>query len=371
MGRFLFLFLILSCSKLAFAQFTSQDSAKLTYIPSIPWQPSTHVCQQPIDKIKIDGLENELSWKSLQWSEDFVDIEGSLRSIPEHKTSMKILWDEQYFYIYAKMEEPHIWATLTNRDTIIYLDSAFEIFIDPDGSAHNYYEFQVNANNTLWDLFMLWSYREKQGPNFLSQWDAKGIQHAVHIEGSLNDASDLDDHWSVEMAIPWSAIQEMAPRRKAPQNNDQWRMNFARVDWTMKIVNGKYEKLRQDNGDFFPEQYSAWSPHGERAMHKPEWWGYVQFSNSNVNEPVPRFKVKPDEEIKWALWQLYYQQKEIYEKTGKYAKSIERFTIPTVKNCSFEPTLFAGNFGFQFSAPSCNGKRVWVVNEMGRINFGL
>ena len=361
--------LLLSISTMA--QPISKDVDRLTYTSPISWRPNTYVCQQPFDEIIIDGIGNENSWGSLVWSDDFVDIRGSLRPMPTHLTQMKMLWDEQYLYILAKLEEPHIWASLKMRDTIVYYDDAFEVFIDPDGDGHNYYEFQVNAFNTLWDLFMLWPYREKQGPNFLSEWDAKGIQHAVHIEGSLNDASDLDAHWTVEIAIPWKAIQEMAPRKSSPKNNDQWRMNFTRVDWSMKIINGAYEKILQDNGQPIPENYATWSPHGTPAMHMPEWWGYVQFSDSKADEPSPRFKAKLDEEIKWALWQLYYQQKEYHEKTGHYAMSIEHFTIPTVKNCSFEPTLFASNFGFHFSAPSCNGKRVWMINEMGLIDYEL
>jgi len=356
---------------LASAQSTSLDSVKLTYIPPMAWEPQTYVCQQPIDGIIIDGLDHETSWKTLLWSDDFVDLESGGKSLPEKKANIKLLWDEEYLYLFAKMDESDIWATLNERDAIIYQDDAFEIFIDPDGDAHNYYEFQINALNTLWDLFVLWPYREKQGPNYLSQWDARGIQHAVHVEGTLNDGTDQDAYWTIEMAIPWSAIQEMAPRRKAPQSNDQWRMNFARVDWPMKIINGSYEKLKNYDGRIFSENYTAWSPHGEVAMHMPEWWGYVQFSDAKVNEPAPKFKVKPDEEIKWALWQLYYQQKEFYEKTGQYASSIEQIMIPTVETCSFEPTLSKGEYGFHFSVLACNGKGVWMINERGLINYDL
>ena len=367
MRRLLCLFLFLCTSTFIEGQSVERDTMKLNYISPIPWQPNTYVCQQPIDEIVIDGLDHEMSWKSTKWSDDFVDIEGISKSSPRHKTKVKMLWDKDYFYILTVLEEPHIWATLTKRDTVVYLDHAFEVFIDPDGDAHNYYEFQVNALNTIWDLFMLWPYREKLGPNYLTQWDAAGIKHAVHIEGSLNDATDTDSQWSVEMAIPWTAIQEMAPRRMAPRDSDQWRMNFARVDWQMEVVEGVYKKRLQNNGQPKPERYATWSPHGIPAMHMPEWWGYVQFSDSSVDEGIPAFKVKTSEEVKWALWQLYYQQKDVYEKMGRYGKDMESFTIPECKTCLFEPSLAANEFGYQFSAPSCDGKTVWLINETGKI----
>ena len=56
-----------------------------------------------------------------------------------------MLWDDEYFYVAAELEEPDIWATLTERDAVIFYDNDFEIFIDPDGDSHEYYEFEMNA----------------------------------------------------------------------------------------------------------------------------------------------------------------------------------------------------------------------------------
>jgi len=71
-----------------------------------------------------------------------------------------MLWDDTYFYVAAQLEEPDVWATLTQRDTVIFYDNDFEVFIDPDGDTHNYYELEVNAFGTLWDLMLLTPYRD-------------------------------------------------------------------------------------------------------------------------------------------------------------------------------------------------------------------
>ena len=81
----------------------------------------------------------------------------------------KMLWDDDYFYIGAYIEEPNVWATLTKRDSIIFQDNDFEIFIDPDGDSHNYYELEMNALNTVWDLFLVKPYRD--GGPALHAWD--------------------------------------------------------------------------------------------------------------------------------------------------------------------------------------------------------
>ncbi len=368
MVKYLSLFVCIVWSLSLMGQTTQPSMAKLQYHSPIPFAPKTYVCQQPIDSIVIDGLDKEASWQELAWSSDFVDIEGQLKPLPHLQTNMKMIWDEEYFYFFAKMEEPHIWAKLTERDAVIYQDDDFEIFIDPDGDAHNYYEFEINAWNTIWDLFMMWPYRHQRSPNYLFNWNVDGLKHAVHIAGSLNDPSDKDEFWTVEMAIPWSALKEMAAHAKPPKVNDQWRINFSRVDWTMEYTSGRYEKVKDKEGNNLPENNWVWSPQGAIAMHMPEMWGYVQFVDSPVSAGVPAFQHRPDEKIKWALWQLYFQQTTYKESNGRYLGDINQFTIPDVEGCSFIPELFAGKHGFQFSVPSCNGQREWVINEMGKIS---
>src|SRR5687768_640330 len=107
----------------------------------------------------IDGRIDDVAWEQAAWAADFVDIEGSLKPLPRFKTRAKMLWDDDYFYIAAEMEEPHVWGTLTEHDSVIFYDNDFEVFIDPDGDNHNYYEFEINALNTGWDLRLPKPYR--------------------------------------------------------------------------------------------------------------------------------------------------------------------------------------------------------------------
>ena len=120
-----------------------------------------------------------------------------------------MLWDSSYFYILAEMEEPHILGnTQKNRDDIIFYDNDFEVFIDPTGDTHNYTEIEINALNTVWDLLLTRPYRD--GGKALHQYDIKGMKISSQINGTLNDPSDKDEGWIVEMAIPWKAFKQIA-----------------------------------------------------------------------------------------------------------------------------------------------------------------
>ena len=127
---------------------------------------------------------------------------------PRHETHVRLLWDDQYLYVGANLVEPHLWATYTERDAVIYHENDFEVFLDPDGDCHDYAELEINALNTVWDLLLVKPYRD--GGPALDGWDIKGLRTAVHLDGTLNDPRDTDRGWSVEIAIPWRALKECA-----------------------------------------------------------------------------------------------------------------------------------------------------------------
>ena len=131
-----------------------------------------------------------------------------------------MLWDNQFLYVYAQLQEPHVWGTLTKKNSIIFHDNDFEVFIDPESSGENYYEFEMNALNTIWELTLVKRYT-KGGPAILGT-NLPGLMSAVRIDGSLNDPSDIDRSWSVEIAFPfkgWPPIAATEPARPCPVTN--------------------------------------------------------------------------------------------------------------------------------------------------------
>ena len=253
----------------------------------------------------IDGDLDEAAWRDAPWTESFVDIRGEDWPDPMWATRAKITWDTRCLYVAAELEEPHLWATLTERDAIIYRDHDFEVFLDPDGDGLAYYELEINALGTEFDLFLDRPYRS--GGSAHIEWDMAGLLTAVRLDGTLNDPSDEDRGWTVEIAIPWSALRppdgveaedarEALPARggsaveageenaaalepgSAPAPGDEWRVNFSRVQWPLVVVDGRYRKAREpvDWSDH-PEDNWVWAPQGEIDMHIPEKWGVVRF----------------------------------------------------------------------------------------------
>ncbi|MCY3599759.1 MAG: carbohydrate-binding family 9-like protein [Gemmatimonadetes bacterium] len=236
----------------------------------------------------VDGSLDDAVWRVAPWTEPFVDIRGQGWREPHLATRAKIAWDERFLYVGAELEEPHLWATLADRDAILYREHDFEVFLDPDGDGLAYYELEINALGTEFDLFLDRPYR-RQGSADIT-WDIEGLLTAVHLEGTLNDPSDEDTGWSLEIAIPWSALRPPGAAADAavaaPRPGDAWRVNFSRVQWPLVVVDGQYRKRREpvDWSDH-PEDNWVWSPQGEIDMHIPEKWGVVRFVADRDRSP--------------------------------------------------------------------------------------
>ena len=241
-----------------------------------PYPPRSYACAQARTEIVIDGRLNDSAWARAPWTDDFVDIEAQRDVTPRYRTRARMLWDDTHFYVAAEMEEPDLWATLRKRDSVIYYDNDFEVFLDPDGDSHLYTEIEVNALNTVWDLLLVKPYRD--GGPAIHAWDIPGLQTAVALDGTLNDPSDRDRSWSVEIAIPWESLN-----RGPPSPGDEWRANFSRVDWHMEVREGRYGKVLAPDGDEpVDEENWVWSPQGAVDMHIPERWGVLRFMGEEL-----------------------------------------------------------------------------------------
>jgi hypothetical protein len=223
----------------------------------------SYSCNYATIKPTIDGDWNSKAWKQALSSQVFIDIQGTSFPKPRYQTSFKALYDEDYLYILGKMQEEHIWTTMNVKNTKLYKQNAFEIFIDPEGDSQNYYEFEINALDTIWELSLTKPYSEngvaKDPDNIIE------LFHKVFINGTLNDDSDIDIGWDVEVWIPLDGLKRFNNGNK-PVKDDVWNVNFQRAQYP--FVDG----VRSSNVTFW-----VWSNPDGKTMHKPANWGRLHF----------------------------------------------------------------------------------------------
>jgi hypothetical protein len=248
----------------------------------------------------IDGDVTKPVWQDAAWSSPFVDMASGEKT--KYETRCALLWSENTLYVAFQAEEPHLAATLTERDSLIFLENDLELFID---GGDCYYELEVNALGTLYEVFFIWRDSfpnterfpietfdisrpqvytfggdyDRSGANFWvgthprgTRWafrdfDLPGLQSAVRLDGTLNDDSDLDGGWSWEVAIPWGSLLPLASDRSLPPKpGDIWKMFL-----------GRFQKEFENGIEKQPHPASALRPHGVYDTHMPEEWSEISF----------------------------------------------------------------------------------------------
>ncbi len=333
--------------------------------------PRSYVCKKAKFPLTVlDGRLDKLFWEDAPFSELFEDIEDtsvlieggspSPRPRPRKQTRMKMKWDENYLYIGAKLYEDEIWAYQTERDSVIFYDNDFEVFIDPDGDTHLYYEFEMNARNTVWDLLLPKPYRDGAPP--INAFDYQGLKTAVYIDGKLNDPTARSHFWSVEIAFPMEVLIQCC-ENNLPKEGNYWRINFSRVEWLAEVKDGGYQrKLDPETGKPYPEDNWIWSPTGIVDMHCPERWGFLLFAGESG---AADFVIPRDEYIKWELRKLYYRQRNLFAQTGSFTTD---FSALKQEDCwTIDPQIAITPTEFDIWARTADAAQNWHIRTDGLI----
>lgn len=252
------------------------------------------------EQITIDGNIDKPIWQNANWSKRFVDM--TTGHLGMYNTQSAMLWNDTHLYFAFNAEEPFLEAKLTERDSILFLENDLEILID---GGDCYYELEINAANTIYEVFFIWKDAYKKGgkydtPQFdvnqkdaytfggdydrtgasfwkgtnprgirwaFTDFDMEGLETAVKLDGTLNDNSDIDKGWSLEIAIPWDSLRILANGRTIPPSNgDMW-----------SIFLGRFQKLVLSGIEVQPHPAMALNSHGIYDTHMPSKWSKIEF----------------------------------------------------------------------------------------------
>ncbi len=260
--------------------------------------PVRYTAYRTSEPIPVDGKLDKQVWKKAPVSNRFVDI---VTGEPAwFDTRVRILWDDECLYFGFTAEETDVWADLTERDSKIWFDNDLEIFI---AGKDAYYEFEMNAFNTVYEVFWIWKDVHRPGgrywgrPEFdvatqktmvldgvgghvhergerwgFLEWDYPDMRSAVRVDGVLNSRTGTDKGWSAEIALPWRGLELLADGRSLPpRDGDMWRIDCSR-----------FEKTGRFGEPLDPSAGWTWNQHGHYDSHIPEVFPYVTFSRDVV-----------------------------------------------------------------------------------------
>jgi hypothetical protein len=262
-----------------------------------------YTCLRTPQRIAVDGRLDKPAWHKAPKSSRFVDLVSGVPGFLE--TRVASLWDDENLYVAFWIEEPNVRARLTERDSLIWNENDVEIFIAGEDC---YYEFEINALGTVYEVFYIWQDAYRRGSRFdtpefdllarkvdilggfqdamrhgkhprgarwaFMDWDFPGLKTGVQVSGTINDASHIDKGWTVEAAFPWQGMKVLAGERSVPPGDgDIWRMDFSRFE-LLEFAGTKAE----------PHPGWALNRHGVYDSHIPECFSFVHFSEKPVED---------------------------------------------------------------------------------------
>ncbi len=274
---------------------TAAETATGSKLPCPDREVAHYSAYRTTQPLVIDGRLDEPVWKLAPASARYVDILTGAPTL--HDTRATIVWDHENLYLGIRVEEPFVRAKFTENNSPIYEDNDIEVFI---AGPNAYYEFELNAHNTSYEVFFLWeaayqtagfaaapefarkNLRPFNGVGFTTHprgprlghfdWHFPGKRTAVFIDGSLNHDADRDRGWTVELAFPWAGMKWLSPDGQpgAPKDGDVWRIDLSRFNTYKEAAPAK------DSGGWFLSPHRVWD------SHIPECFPYVRFSTNDV-----------------------------------------------------------------------------------------
>lgn len=161
--------------------------------------------------IRLDGVIDEADWAAADVATDFWqkqprdDIRAGLR------TEMRVTYDDQFLYVAATCFDStnHVIATL-KRDIGFWDGDAVAVVLDPLNEATTGFMFGASPYGVQTEVLLGGG---SGSENYSSEWDNRWFVEAKRYQ----------DHWTVEMAIPFKTLRYEAGK-------SSWGINFFRND---------------------------------------------------------------------------------------------------------------------------------------------
>lgn len=203
----------------------------------------------------IDGKLDEEVWSRAQRVGPFIRHDGKKRV--RFPTFARLAWDEKFLYVAFECADKDAHTPYKKRDDPLYNSEAVEIFIDADGDRDAYVELQAAPNELQFDA----AFKGGARKNFDTSYDATYVVKN-HVNGTVNDDSDVDDGWVSEWKIDISSLRDIpAP----PTVGTEWKINLFRL-----------ERIRK-NGKVVRNEATAWSSPLSGDFHNLRRFGTLQF----------------------------------------------------------------------------------------------
>lgn len=166
--------------------------------------------------VKIDGLLNE-------WDEKDTIILDGAKANSENMVKIRSCWDSKMLYLSFDLKDNDLRAYQDSTDhPKLFLDDMVEFLLDTQNDKDSCW----GTDDIVYHINLAGAKKDDRGTANCKtdpSWNGKAA-YRVKMYGTLNDTSDVDRGYSVEIGIPWKEIG------KTPKSGLVMGINFTNGD---------------------------------------------------------------------------------------------------------------------------------------------
>jgi len=185
-------------------------------------------CRAITETMTIDGDLTERAWRDADAIPFHVPV---THAVPQTQATGRLCWDADYLYVAFESADEDLEGTRITPDSQTYLDDVDEVFLQPGVYDSGYHNLEINVLGTVYDA------HNGVAGGVGAGWTCSGLRHAARTIGTINNSTDRDTGWRLELAIPFSSLIGLEKVR--PDAGDVWPFHLARYDYSAYIPGGK------------------------------------------------------------------------------------------------------------------------------------
>ncbi len=197
-----------------------------TGILNDPITPDHPLWAIPRGEVIVDGVLDDAAWSNA------LEIFRTQATRHDRAVTVRMLYNDAGMFLSVDVEDHNIWAdgggagSPWNNRWDVEQDDSVTFYFDPDGSRDQWFQsddraFGVNLGSMFDPLegpgvVRRWKYI--RGDGLGNSFDAytngdpfPGTLYASSIRGTVNTPGDIDEGWSIEIFLPWAALNMLPP----------------------------------------------------------------------------------------------------------------------------------------------------------------
>jgi hypothetical protein len=175
---------------------------------------------------KIDGVLDDEVWKRAVPIRKFYVYQRYGERVDI--ATAYLAWDKDNLYYAIDVKDKDLYAVEKEDDKRLNNGDVAELFVKPTGYHLDFYEFEFNFWNAFWYIHYI--SRGGGGETRFTETSHPGIIVRSTHRGTINDWSDVDEGYTIEVAIPLKTFERAAPG--GPKPGDRWKFNVAGYDFS-------------------------------------------------------------------------------------------------------------------------------------------